>query len=534
MCGIGHLSRCQQSKSALIEEGKKNIDDWREMLLERNEDKAPLAETFDVCTLAYLHHVLNMKGDTEGLQQGQKNGTRGLKVVVPLHEAIKRAQDEESSEVEDGTVPPATLAQIAEVARWHADRIFQDAWEVRDDKEELEGQGETMTSFYGEDIIFAQEVHARTLLSSPNFFHVNLSEMEDAQKLVNQIVRLDRLPSSNPLQGLLLLRDAWRDYDVAMLLAGRYKRACKSIFALQLLVSWLVVVGTGGDAEEISEGSNIHVVFGLAVSFSILVSLDGIMNPKARWRQLRSSAMSLQSIIWQYRTRTGPFEVDERRSDSSRPENVLCMVLNDWRNELLAGAGLKTSNLEQKYPSHVYRHLQDSGKLPNDLEDHDDHQSPTQPTRYINLRVKPIIDFYALRVPEYTNHGFVLKIAILLFGVASSVLARYNMLSWVLVSTAAATVLTSWSEFSEDARKVERYSSALNALKMLLSWWDSLGEVEKASRESITHLVLEAESIISEEQRSWTSTALKKNSEKTGHGEEAGAKDETKALTAMV
>ena len=47
--------------------------------------------------------------------------------------------------------------------------------------------------------------------------------MEYAQKLVNQVVRLDRLPASNPLQGLLLLRDAWRDFDVAMLLAGRYK-----------------------------------------------------------------------------------------------------------------------------------------------------------------------------------------------------------------------------------------------------------------------------------------------------------------------
>ena len=236
-----------------------------------------------------------------------------------------------------------------------------------------------------------------------------------------------------------------------MLLAGRYKQACKIIFALQLLVSWLVVVGAGAYADEMSHGYNMHAVFGLAVAFSVLVSLDGMLNPKARWRQLRSSAMSLHSIIWRYRTRTGPFEVDESRNESSRPEDMLCTVLKDWRDELLAGAGLKTSNLRRKYPSHVYRHHQDRGKVANDA---DDHQSPTQPNRYIKLRVEPMMDFYAMRVPKYTNHGFVLKTTVLLLGVASSVLAHYEMLAYVMVATAAATAVTSWSEFSEDARKV--------------------------------------------------------------------------------
>ena len=135
---------------------------------------------------------------------------------------------------------------------------------------------------------------------------------------------------------------------------------------------------------------------------------------------------------------------------------MLCTVLNDWRDELLAGAGLKTSNLMRKYPSHVYRHHQDKGNVATN--DADDHQSPTQPNRYIKLRIEPMMDFYALRVPKYTSHGFVLKTTILLLGVASSVLARYEMLAYVMVATAAATVVTSWSEFSEDARKVGRNS----------------------------------------------------------------------------
>ena len=124
---------------------------------------------------------------------------------------------------------------------------------------------------------------------------------------------------------------------------------------------------------------------------------------------------------------------------------------------MLAGAELETSNLRRKYPSHVYRHHQDRGKVANDA---DDHQSPTQPNRYIKLRVEPMMDFYSRRVPKYTNHGFVLKTTILLLGVASSVLAHYEMLAYVMVATAAATAVTSWSEFSEDARKVSRNSYA--------------------------------------------------------------------------
>ena len=67
----------------------------------------------------------------------------------------------------------------------------------------------------------------------------------------------------------------------------------------------------------------------------------------------------------------------------------------------------------------------------------------------------------------------------------------------------------------------------------LLSWWNSLGEVEKASRESITYLVLEAESIISEEHRSWTATASKQDS--TGAAESENAKgNEVESLSTVV
>ena len=271
------------------------------------------------------------------------------------------------------------------------------------------------------------------------------------------------------------------------------------LFALQLLFNWLVVAGTvlRFHLSDEAEGVVEHASFIISVAFTILVSLDGTLNPKARWRQLRSSSCSLQSAIWLYRTRAGIFELDESRRDSNRPEATLCTTLTQWRDDLVAGASLKTTNLLREYPASVYRHYQDRGAPPGPLSD--DFHSPTQPTNYIKLRIEPMAAFYAQRIPKYTRQAMLLKTTILLCGVAASVLARYDMLTFVVAVTAASSVTTSWAEFGDASRKVERYSSAVVALRSLLSWWDSLGEVQKASRESIAQLVQGAESIISQE-----------------------------------
>ena len=57
-----------------------------------------------------------------------------------------------------------------------------------------------------------------------------------------------------------------------------------------------------------------------------------------------------------------------------------------------------------------------------------------------------------------------------------------------------------------------------------------MSEVEKASRESITHLVLEAESIISEEQQAWTSTSAKQDAavQESGQKESQSLLDSSK------
>jgi len=494
------------SRAEMIEDGKAQLNAWCDELL-----KMGAAESLDVCSLAFLHEVLTT---------GRPVLSTGKADAIPLHEAIRRAR-EGGTDVVDGK---ATSKQIAEVADWLAHRTFSDAWQVLDDREQREARGENYRGFFKAPL-FAHSTYLRTLLSSPNLHHANLEDMDGLRRVVNVLVRLDRLPPCNPLEGLLLLRSAWRDYDVAMLFADRYKRANKVIFALQLILGWLVVYGAvmSKDANfsaDVSSGFT-HAVFAVSVVISLLVSLDGQLNPKSRWRQLRHGASALQSIIWLYRTRVEPFELDESQRLGTQPENELCACLTAWRENVSAGAGLASTSLKQEHPASVYRHFQDKGTV---AAGSDDFHSPTNPSDYIiRLRIQPMLAFYQRRLPSYTRRNTILKVLILLLGVVASVLARYDELDWVAVVTASAGMVTSWSEFSDITSKVERYSRSIIALENLLTWWDSLGEVQKASKESIRKLVCTAESVMTQEQLSWTSTGSKQSAKDAKNAETQNA-----------
>lgn len=330
---------------------------------------------------------------------------------------------------------------------------------------------------------------------------------------MQQLVRLDRVPPSNPLQGLLLLQAAWCDYDVAVMFASRYKFICKILLAIHLFLGWAVVAGSvlrdflvNVDGERHIDQANgiMHAVFAISMAISFLGSLQAMWNPRARWRHLRSCACSLECSIWLYRTRVGPFELDSGQQESRMPEEALCACINHWRSELISGAGLTETILKRDHPKSVFRHFQFVGEP---AEGADDFHSPTQPGRYIELRVKPTIRFYQQRLPLYNLRKNFLNIVVMVIGVAVSVLAHYEQTSWVATSTAAATALMSWSEFCDTSNKIQRYSRSIIALEGVLTWWDSLGNVQQATKEAVGNLVRTVETVISEEQLAWTATA---------------------------
>ena len=97
---------------------------------------------------------------------------------------------------------------------------------------------------------------------------------------------------------------------------------------------------------------------GLCLLVGLLISVDKLLEAKSRWRQLRSHAGALESIIWRFRTRVGSFASTAHASEAHKPEQVLCRELTDWIDDLVSGANLAATDFNRKYPSHVYKHHQ--------------------------------------------------------------------------------------------------------------------------------------------------------------------------------
>ena len=156
----------------------------------------------------------------------------------------------------------------------------------------------------------------------------------------------------------------------------------------------------------------------------------------------------------------------------------------------------------------IYRHRQFSGELPasaaaaqsnrrltleheDDLacENEDDFHSPMRPDDYIALRVRPKLAFYRARIPHYARRRTVLRCFLFACTASGSIiayLANEGDLSprWAVVVTAAAAAFTSWMEFADIGRKVERYTRAVVDIQNLLSSWKSLSDVERSNQAS--------------------------------------------------
>ena len=522
-------------RSKLIEQAKVAYERNCTSLLE-----VGVAETFDTMAVAYFHDVLFGDGDVHSSAGRHQGGSK--RQSVPLHEAIKRAEEGRGA-THDGKLAPASVQQVHDTALWLANRFFADAWEVQPEsvREAARANGASdFATYYGENIT-ALAIHIRTIMSGRNFHHLNLHSVDTgASRLVGELVKLDRLPNETSLQGLLLLRGAWCEVDVAKLLAGRYKVLSKLVFLAQLCVAFaLVIVALAVETTDSSCATNAnetlasykrdswpalsHVLFGLATVIFIISVLDSILNAATRWHQLRSMACSLEAILWMYRARVGRFQ--QSISDSARPEIELLAAINAWRDELVSAADLQSTDLERLRAPTVYKHKQFEGERL--LAEEDDHHSPIKPEAYLALRLHCMMHFYQRRLPVYTRLRFAMRLAVALCTAASAVLAHVELSRYVVGVTVFAGSLVSWSEFSETGRKIERYSRAIRSLKKLLSWWDVLTDVEKAGTDNISTLIESGESIISDERQAWQSTANRLAGAKKAVGQGELMPDET-------
>ena len=112
---------------------------------------------------------------------------------------------------------------------------------------------------------------------------------------------------------------AWKEYDVAVHLGGRYFRLARVFQCILLSLGVIVIVFTVLYTQERCEEADIEgclqlsispreiegIIFSLSLAMSLTQALDSYYIPDSRALHLKAGAAELESIIWLYRTHAG-------------------------------------------------------------------------------------------------------------------------------------------------------------------------------------------------------------------------------------
>ena len=196
------------------------------------------------------------------------------------------------------------------------------------------------------------------ILADERFHAANVSDVAGVSRLVHSLVTLDRLPKMNTRQELELLQQAWCEHDIAIWHSRRYLRLADTLYSLILVVGIATVACTTAFVHDalLSNGINVHLIFSLSMINTILILAVKFFNPTARGNQLRTSASTLESIIWQFRTRVGVFAYNQ--DDPTRPIKALQEAMTAWHASVVGGTDLLRTSMERKHPAEVFTHCQ--------------------------------------------------------------------------------------------------------------------------------------------------------------------------------
>ena len=242
--------------------------------------------------------------------------------------------------------------------------------------------------------------------------------------------------------------------------------------------------------------------------------------PVTKWQQLRSAACALESDAWRFRTRTGQYSlVRDRDRNEDRPEQHLHTFVTSVREHIIRTAAISRTGFmsrfemfgepknPKRYKHGQYKRSPTCGTFGRADPD-DDHHSPLKPEEYITYRVKPMLNMYQRRVPQYSRRRKFVSILSFLLTAGGTVLAVLELASWAAISTAAVGMVMSYSEFNSVDRKLVRYSDTIHRLQHIILWWRAKSAVDRSNLAHISQLVDECEKTFQCERTGWVATSI--------------------------
>jgi hypothetical protein len=389
------------------------------------------------------------------------------------------------------------------------------------------------------------------ILTSPNCFAESIFDLSGISQIMSNVAKIDNLPDKHSREALLLIQHAWSDVDAYHTGALWYKWTAKVCYILMLVLAlFIVAIGittTAGAKTPIMIPRTLgnYLILSLSMMNAVIASLTTYTNPAVRWQILRSSGLSLESEIWQFRTRTGKYRAS-REASSRDAEKTFHTAIKEIENITLQSGDLRRTMFYSKPKSSWTRHGQNrsrswcccrggrrvhptqSGKKARSSKasvmptrQFDNHHSPLRPEEYLVYRLKPMLTFYMRRLPGYSRNRTITKMVTILGSIGGSILAVFDLSEFSVLLVMVISSVVAWSEFAGTEKKLERYSNVVSGLGQIQLWWNALPLVEKLAAKSIDQLVSQVEGQIRNEQQGWRamSQAAKKIQESVQHAE---------------
>jgi hypothetical protein len=382
------------------------------------------------------------------------------------------------------------------------------------------------------------------LITSPQLYSGNLHDISAMKRQISKIAKVDRLPAGNTLELMMLLRQAWNHVDIFEDAAKWFKFATKMTYALLLLVGALVTITTvvGMNRPGIISKENIgRIVMGISLFGSFLAGFSTFLNPLQRWQQLRGAARELESEIWLFRTRSGPYQTqsdgESQQERAQRDAECLLACLETVKQHVYKSASILDTSFYSRFeavsknesnsrlychgqyenslgtPSSGATHQEQSSLILNigisqDRQLLDDHHSPLQPNEYLVHRVDKMFKFYQGRLPHYYKIHKACEVILLVGTITMTLTAFLDHAEWAAVVAAMTGAVTAWRAFHGTDKKMTRYSDTIGQLSSIVLWWVHLTEVDKASMANISHLVESCEHVFEAERRGWMALSI--------------------------
>jgi hypothetical protein len=369
------LKKLRTVGDSLTFEGRQELMDIAFEMVERKWQcliKYGIFDALDTSFLSFMHSALRL-----GVRMDSTSGEK-LPLFARAHE-LERLQRSNKDSTKS-QIPPELaakaisfilsrckalekLAELSMVEKWleghdpEFDKLILEAIEHRDQLKPICSDIQAAGGIIKSPPVAEEWLQLFDILTSTNTYSGSIHDLDGIKRILGSVAKLDRLPASNSLESLRTLQDAWDFQELCHQNATFYKYVCKVTYLLLLLI------GMGLTALSLAECHTDDffardAVLAASVVGTAISAYVAYTNPGQKWQHLRAAAMAIESNIWMFRTRAGPYRTSGP-SLNLNADQLLSSSIRDIKAIVVEGADMKLtsffsiSKLANKHGQHA-------------------------------------------------------------------------------------------------------------------------------------------------------------------------------------